>query len=202
MTEFKNDTTQEPAADLREFFARAVAETLRRRSAEGILSTKEEILADLASKGVTLPTGGDDPAAGPEALFAEALQTGAEIRTTVGADGVPRYSHREAMTETYARLLVRKGEGPLQLIAETVRENSRLYPRPVSLGLFTDSPFDMTPDEVLCCIQEMAGLEAYGDIAQTTTSMGTVFLFSKRHLEPGYAAYLAEWLDVGQANNP
>jgi hypothetical protein len=201
MTETKNVTTAETTVDPREFFFRALVEILRRRSAEGLLSTKEELQTELTGLGVPVPTG-DDPAAGPEALFSETLQSGEEIRTTVGVDGVPRYSHRQAMTETYARLLLRKEEGPLQLIAETVRENSKLYPRPVSLGLFTDPPFDMAPDEVLSCIQRMAGLEEYGDIAQTTTSMGSVFLFSKRHLEPGYASYLAEWLDVGQANNP
>jgi hypothetical protein len=48
----------------------------------------------------------------------------------------------------------------------------------------------------------MDGQEEYEDIARTTTSIGTVYLYSTRHLEPDYASTLAEWLDVGQANNP
>jgi hypothetical protein len=32
--------------------------------------------------------------------------------------------------------------------------------------------------------------------------VGTVFLYSSLHLGPDYAATLAKWLDVGQANNP
>ncbi len=42
----------------------------------------------------------------------------------------------------------------------------------------------------------------YQDIAQTTTSIGTIFLYFNQHLDPGHASMLTEWLDVGQANNP
>jgi hypothetical protein len=31
-----------------------------------------------------------------------------------------------------------------------------------------------------------------------TTSIGTVFLFSTLYLEPDYATFLAEWVDVEQ----
>jgi len=48
----------------------------------------------------------------------------------------------------------------------------------------------------------MPGQEEYQDIAQTTTSIGTIFLYSTRHLDPGHASMLAEWFDVGQFNNP
>jgi hypothetical protein len=42
----------------------------------------------------------------------------------------------------------------------------------------------------------------YRDIARTITSIGTVFLYSNQYLDPDHASMLAEWLDVGQANNP
>jgi hypothetical protein len=48
----------------------------------------------------------------------------------------------------------------------------------------------------------MAGLDAYQDIAQTTTSAGNTFLYSRTFLDPAYAAALAEWIDVGQYDNP
>jgi hypothetical protein len=48
----------------------------------------------------------------------------------------------------------------------------------------------------------MAGSADYQDIAQTTSSIGTVFLFSRLYLEPDYASMLAEWIDVGQAKSP
>ena len=48
----------------------------------------------------------------------------------------------------------------------------------------------------------MADMGAYEDIARTTTSAGNNFLFSKMYLDPDYAATLAEWIDVGQYDNP
>lgn len=48
----------------------------------------------------------------------------------------------------------------------------------------------------------MAGFDAYHDIAQTMTYAGNSFLYSTMHLDPDYAATLAEWIDVGQYDNP
>jgi hypothetical protein len=48
----------------------------------------------------------------------------------------------------------------------------------------------------------MSGTADYSDIEQTTTWTGCVFLYSTRHLEPDHASMLAEWIDVGQLNNP
>jgi hypothetical protein len=48
----------------------------------------------------------------------------------------------------------------------------------------------------------MARLKEYQDIEQTTTSAGRVFLYSRQHLDPDYAALLAEWVDVGQSTSP
>jgi hypothetical protein len=72
----------------------------------------------------------------------------------------------------------------------------------VPLDIFRESPFDLTQEEILDCLKKMAEQGEYQDITQTTTSIGTIFLYSTQHLEPDYASSLAEWLDVGQANNP
>ena len=87
-------------------------------------------------------------------------------------------------------------------MAEIVRENSAIYPRPVPLNIFREPPFDLTQEEILDCLGKMGTQEEYQDITQTTTSIGTVFLYSNQHLDATYASILAEWLDVGQANNP
>jgi hypothetical protein len=60
----------------------------------------------------------------------------------------------------------------------------------------------MTEDDIKTCLQQMTGQEEYTDIRQTTSSIGTIYLFSSTHLEPGHASMLAEWLDVGQFRNP
>lgn len=106
------------------------------------------------------------------------------------------------MSEAYARLLIRKEGDPLLLIAETVRENSKIYPRPIRMDTFKNPPFDLTEDEISTCLKRMAEDEQYRDIAETKTSLDTVFLYSTLHLEPDYASMLAEWIDVGQFENP
>jgi hypothetical protein len=88
------------------------------------------------------------------------------------------------------------------LIAEIVRENSAIYPRPVPIDMFKHLPFDLRLEEIQAYLAQMAKRDDYRDIKQTTSSIGTVFLYSTLHLDPGYASMLAEWVDVGQANNP
>ncbi len=111
------------------------------------------------------------------------------------------YSLR-SMSDTYAGILAWKAEGPLRLIAEVVRENSRLYPRPVPMMCFMEPPFDLTEDEICECLEALGEGREYQDIVQTITSIGRTFLYSSRHLDPDHAATLAEWIDVGQADNP
>jgi hypothetical protein len=60
----------------------------------------------------------------------------------------------------------------------------------------------MTEAEIRTCLEHMVGQEGLKDICQTTTSIGTVFLFSSLHLDADHSAMLAEWLDVGQFQNP
>ncbi len=68
--------------------------------------------------------------------------------------------------------------------------------------MFTRPPFDLTAGQVMDSLERMAGRKEYDDIASTTTSASTVFLYSTLHLEPDYASMLAEWFDVGQGENP
>ena len=63
-------------------------------------------------------------------------------------------------------------------------------------------PFGMGREEIQQYLDRMAGLDAYQDITQTTTSSGNTFLYSRTFLDPEYAAVLAEWIDVGQFDNP
>ena len=83
-----------------------------------------------------------------------------------------------------------------------MRENSAIYPRPVPVETFRQPPFEMTEEEIRTCLARMAGQEDLGDIWQTTTSAGTLFLYSRLHLEPEHAAMLAERLDMGPLLDP
>ena len=117
-------------------------------------------------------------------------------------DGSRDYYSSTFMTEAYARILSLKRGGPRQLIAEIVRQNSAFYPRPLPLDTFTHQPFNLKSQEVINVLEKMQVEEEYLDIASTTTSSPRVFLYSTLHLEPDHAAMLAEWLDVGQFENP
>lgn len=179
----------------------AAIQVIRNRSGQGQLAAEEEILDELLALGLL-----EGDTANLSAPLAEILSTAShthdDLRTIPNQEGNKRYYSVQFMTETYAQLLLRREGDPLQLIAEIVRENSALYPRPFPLGAFERSPFAMTREEIQQCLDQMSCLQAYQDIARTITSAGSVFLYSTRHLDPGYAATLAEWTDVGQHDNP
>jgi hypothetical protein len=137
-----------------------------------------------------------------EPIMGDVLKENEDLREISGTRRILYYYSARSLSETYAGLLVGKEEDPLQLIAQTVRENSAIYPRPIPLNIFGQPPFDFAERDVLLALEKMDQQEQYRDIVRTITSIGTTFLFSNRHLDPDHASTLAEWLDVGQANNP
>jgi hypothetical protein len=130
------------------------------------------------------------------------LTANEDLHELAAGDGSRHYYSSTFMTGSYVAILLQKQGDPLQLIAQTVRQNSADCSRPVPLALFAHSPFDLTQQEVLNDLERMEALEEFRDIARTTTSASSVFLYSTLYLEPGHASMLAEWLDVGQFDNP
>jgi len=178
-----------------------IAESIRKKSQAGELTSENEIFQELLKQGIL--KGGKEE---PQHLFKEALEETLnryeDLEKLPDKGEGPRFYSSQFMTESYTRILLQKETNLLLLIAEVVRENSAVYPRPVPLDLFGDSPFNLTQDQLQGYLQQIAKEEGYRDIKQTTTSTGNVFLYSSLHLEPDYASMLAEWLDVGQFNNP
>jgi hypothetical protein len=170
------------------------------RSEAGQLVTAEDIYGEFLRMGIL--TEKENQLAGLEVLLKETVKQNEELKEILDGKGLSHYYSVQSMAETYARILIQREGDPLLLMAEVIRENSQRYPRPVPLSMFEDSPFGLTPEEISLCIKRMADQETYRDIEQTTTSIGTVFLYSRQYLEPDHAAMLAEWLDVGQSNNP
>jgi hypothetical protein len=194
--------TLEPNGQGRESALLAVVELIRKESGHGRFVLAKEALSEIRRRGLLDQEKEEGPDVESDTLLQEALERTEDLRQAIGKDGASRYYSSKAMTDAYAGILILKEEDPLHMMAEIVRENSALYPRPIRLDAFTASPFDLTREEVLVCLQRMAGQEEYRDIATTQTSIGTDFLYSTRHLEPDYAAMLAEWYDVGQSKNP
>ena len=178
-----------------------IAALIRKASEAGRLISEPEILREAAGRNL-IPSAAPDAAEEAGSLLKKALAENEELRELTAPDGTRDYYSSEFMTEAYARILSLKKGGPRRLIAEVVRQNSAFYPRPVPLDTFTHPPFNLTSADVQKELEEMRAEEGYRDIASTTTSSPRVFLYSTLHLEPDHAAMLAEWLDVGQFENP
>lgn len=177
-----------------------IVNMVRERSESAQLVSADEILSELG--GEPLESEAIGPSTHWEGILEQVLRENPDIRMIAGKDGMPHYFSVLSLSETYAGILVRKSENLISMVAEVVRENSRLYPRPVLMDSFREPPFELTPEEIAECLATMETQGEYEDIEQTVTSVGTIFLFSTQHLEPDYAVTLAEWLDVGQVENP
>jgi len=186
----------------REAINKAMAGFIRKQSEAGKLVLPIEVSQVLRERNILKPGKEERPGEDLEALVKETFRGNDDLREIPGHDGLPRYYSGQYMSDAYARLLVRKEGDPLLLLAETIRENSKIYPRPVPMDTFKNPPFDLTEEGILACLEKMKEEDPYKDIAQTITSEGTVFLYSAWHLEPDYASMLAEWIDVGQHKNP
>ena len=179
----------------------AAARIIRERSRAGLLVSAEDILDDAVASSEGKPSeGGQGDAL--KNLIEIIMEESKDIREILSRDGSRCYYSALFMTEAYAGMLLKKGEDLLGLIADLVRENAAQYPRPTSIDFFRGSPFEMSQEEILACLQHMAAGEEYKDIERLSTSAGTVFLYSTRHLDPAHASMLAEWIDVGQFDNP
>jgi hypothetical protein len=174
--------------------AAEIAAAIRKRSAVAELVSEEEILSLLRA---AWHETGEDIAA----ILIQLIEENKDLYKLSGAGSQFFYSTIH-MTETYATILLNKMDGPMRLIAETVRQNAHVYQRPVLLDIFTKPPFDLTHDQVLEYLKTMAATESYDDIKAASTSASGIYLYSTTHLETEYAVMLAEWLDVGQSDNP
>ncbi|WP_428567005.1 MAG: hypothetical protein ACP59X_07170 [Solidesulfovibrio sp. DCME] len=170
--------------------ARAVVALIRQASAAGRPIGAREVLEGLRAGGFA-PCPEASPEADSQPWLAAVLSGQPGIASFAGLSGQVLYHDPALLSRTYARILDRKGS-PVALVAEEIRANSRDYPRPVPVTLFAAPPFDLTPQALDAARSAMAASPEYDDIASVTTSTGAVYLFSTRHLERPYAAFLAE----------
>ncbi|HVN24896.1 MAG TPA: hypothetical protein VMT71_13070 [Syntrophorhabdales bacterium] len=177
------------------------AEIIRATSQSGALASTEKIRQALVDEQIIV-TDESETESRFRLIIERTFEENEDLVSLENARGELHFISTRFMSEAYGGILMRKQSGPLTLIAELVRENSALYPRPVPLNVFKDSPFELTDEEIQSCLSNMALKGSYEDIKETRSSLGTVFLYSALHLEADYATMLAEWIDVGQASNP
>ncbi|MDQ1238446.1 MAG: hypothetical protein QG577_631 [Thermodesulfobacteriota bacterium] len=178
---------------------REMTTIIRGKSRDGQLIQREELLEELVKQSL-LKSEDIHQGSQFESALQQVVMENKDIIQLSGRNGICNYYSSLSLSETYAGILVRKEED--SLIAEIVRENSIIYPRPVPVNMFTQPPFELTEKEISDCLEKMGKHGDYQDIAEATTSAGTVFLYSNKYLDPIHAAMLAEWIDVGGVNNP
>ncbi|MBI4806516.1 MAG: hypothetical protein HY795_14900 [Desulfovibrio sp.] len=164
--------------------AQAAVEAVCKASREVRLVTLDEVLAMMA---------GGEAERAPELPqeVAAALSANPGIASFTGLSGQTLYHAPDILSRTYALILDRKGS-PMALMAEEIRANCRDYPRPVPVELFEAPPFGLTPEEIESALKTIAVRPECKDITFTTASTGAVYLFSTRHMDRGYATFLAE----------
>lgn len=173
-----------------------IAHLIRARSAEGELTALADITAEFSD------TGSGEESEPMEDRVHNTLLGCDDIRAISDDSGNRFYYSERLMTGTYANMLALRAQGPLQMMAEVIREDSRVYPRPVPVSLFQAGPFSLDEDLIASALDAMRRNELYRDIGRVITSSGNVFAFSTDYLDRDHAAMLAEWADVGQAENP
>jgi hypothetical protein len=179
----------------------AFAVLIRKASESGQLIAESEIFQRAIEQHL-IPPPTADPAEEVGNIIKKLVEESEDLHELAAPDGSRDYYSSNFMTEAYAKILSLKRGGSRHLIAEIVRQNSAFYPRPVPLDTFTQPPFNLTSQEVRNDLEKMQAEEEYLDIVSTTTSSPRVFLYSTLHLETDHAEMLAEWLDVGQFENP
>lgn len=115
------------------------------------------------------------------------------IATLVGAHSYYVYD-RSIMTDTYAHWAFLAAEDDrVVTFVECVREDSRVYPRPLAASSLKNPPFRMTDEDIAATWEAVQASGEHPDIERTVASNGDVYFFSTNHLSPAYAASLAEW---------
>ncbi len=125
-----------------------------------------------------------------------------DIRVLSGKEGRYIFSD-EDMTLKYAKLMAQIEENDVKgLIAKTVREDSKIYPRPTDTTIFNKSPFYLKDEVLLNVIEQMKDEKEYQDIQEVEASNGALYLFSNDHMEKDHAIALTEWVEVIRKETP
>ncbi len=178
-------------------FSGAIAQAIRADSAEHRLSS---LTALSAAHPVPQELQAEFPRGVEEAI--EHAENAEDLKKMAGSSETWFFSER-SMTGAYALHLLRLEErDPVRLIAETVRDDSRIYPRPTDIRFFADPPFSMSDRDIRQALGMMQLRPDCTDIRTCAASNGALYLYSTLHLAERLAESLCEWIEVGQKENP
>lgn len=169
-------------------------EFVRERSYEGLLTNAEDFLDEPLSFEV------DEILPLIEEL--KEREEFSDICITKGKEKIYLFSE-EYITNNYAKMMISVDEKDMfKTIAETVREESKLYPRPTDIRLFSHAPFKLSKNDFNEVYAQLKKKEEYKDIQETRASNNALYLYSSMYMKHAHAASLAEWIEVGAEQNP
>ena len=107
------------------------------------------------------------------------------------------------MTATYATVLARaNANDPIGTIVTTVREDSRIYPRPTTIATFAAPIFNINAGDLELYANQIISRPEYSDIKLVRASNGAIYLYSQQFLNADWVRATVEWEEVGKYQNP
>ena len=125
------------------------------------------------------------------------------MTVTAGTGELFFYSNRH-LSDYYALQLARVAvKDSCVLIAETVRDESRIYPRPTCVLLFLQKLFGVTEADLEAVVREMLERPEFSDIkAMIHPATGGVYLYSNKYLDRERAFMMMDYEEVIRPANP
>jgi len=126
-----------------------------------------------------------------------------DVKTINDDNGAEFFYSATEMTDQYANIVMSvNNKNYLKLIADTVRYESKAYPRATRLSLFTLKPYNIKENVLLGLLSSLNSNSEYADLKYTETSNGVKFIYSEEYMNARYANSLAEWEEVLQKEIP
>ena len=126
-----------------------------------------------------------------------------DIQCLTGPTGIPYLFSEIHMTRNYAIILARvEAKNPYAMIAETVREESRIYPRPTKVELFYALVFQIPEDQMEMIVEGLLRRDEYGDIKKAIAPTQAIYLYSDRYMVAPHVESWIQWEEVDKFNNP
>ncbi|MBE0557983.1 MAG: hypothetical protein IH628_12195, partial [Proteobacteria bacterium] len=129
----------------------------------------------------------------------------ADIKAVTASSGDVYFHSERYLVGSYAATLLMAMAGDhCVTIAETVREESRIYPRTTNVKVFGEQQvYGIPPADLDAIVAEMLRKPEYADIKMIVhPSTGAVHLYSDRYVQEANAWAMMDWEEVGRAENP
>ena len=127
-----------------------------------------------------------------------------DIKTVTVAKGETFFYSTRHMSDYYALLLARvAADDACATIAETVRDESKRYPRPTNALFFQEKLLGMSEVDLKASIGVLQQRPEFSDIkTMVHPSAGGFYLYSNQYLSVDTASSLINWQEVVKDANP